>query len=104
MAKRKDASAVAPAPPPPPAQLGPPTEPAPTERERPRPGPTWWIQRVARVVGSIALIYWLYPVFFPKKSLGTDGPGWEAIEPRFEPIELDVVKRGAILDAFKVHF
>lgn len=50
------------------------------------------------------MLYWLYPFLFPKAPLPaqTDRVDWESIEPAYAPIEVDVVRRAAVLDAFKV--
>ncbi|KAL8280633.1 hypothetical protein RQP46_006956 [Phenoliferia psychrophenolica] len=68
-----------------------------------RPGLAYVVRRIARVVGGGAILFWLYPILFPKALLPTqtDRLDWETLEPRSEQIEVDAVRRGAVLDAFK---
>lgn len=60
----------------------------------------WWIRRGLRVVSLVAAGYYLYPKLFPTSEMVTSR---EALgEGRYAPIVVDVEKRAAVLDAFKV--
>ncbi|KAK4703773.1 hypothetical protein P7C70_g2433, partial [Phenoliferia sp. Uapishka_3] len=65
--------------------------------------PTWYLRRLIRLLGGGVLLFWLYPMLFPKQQsqTRTDLANWESILPQFEPIQVDELRRAAVLDAFK---
>lgn len=60
----------------------------------------WWARRLFRVGSLIFAGYYMYPRLFPSNEMvvSKDVLG----EGGYEPIVVDVEKRAAILDAFKV--